>query len=50
MEHIDGIADGEIRPEVWWNLLYESPLIQPVREVIDVNIGNMHQEKYKMVQ
>lgn len=38
-DHIDGIVDGEMSQEVRWNLQYESSMIQPVREVIDVNMG-----------
>lgn len=38
-DHIDGIKDGQMSREVQWNVQYESSLIQPVREVIDVNMG-----------
>ncbi|WP_406545541.1 DUF4261 domain-containing protein [Succinimonas sp.] len=36
----DGVAeDGEITSEVQWQLNYEESLIQPAREVLDVNTG-----------
>ena len=38
-DHIDGLADGRMCQDVQWNMQYEMSLIQPVREVIDVNMG-----------
>lgn len=38
-DHIDGIDGDTISPEVQWNMQYENALIQPVREVIDINMG-----------
>lgn len=38
-DHIDGIAGGTLDQAVRWNLQYENALIQPVRGVIDVNMG-----------
>lgn len=38
-DHIDGIKDGQINAEVQWNVQYESSLIQPARDVLDVNMG-----------
>jgi len=36
---IDGIVDGAISRELMWRCNYESALIQPVREVIDIHMG-----------
>lgn len=36
---IDGIKDGEISRDVQWKCQYEKSLIQPLREVIDINMG-----------
>jgi len=38
-DHIDGIKDGRISQDVQWNVQYENSLIQPIREVLDVNMG-----------
>ncbi len=38
-DHIDGIDGDTISTNVQWNLQYENSLIQPVREVIDINMG-----------
>ena len=38
-DHIDGIGSNDISRNVQWNLQYENSLIQPIREVIDVNMG-----------
>lgn len=38
-DHIDGIDGDVISPNVQWSLQYEEALIQPVREVIDINMG-----------
>lgn len=38
-DHIDGIDGDVMSKEIQWNLQYENSLIQPVREVIDVNMG-----------
>ena len=36
---IDGLLNGHMRPEVQWTIQYEESLIQPVRTVIDINMG-----------
>ena len=36
---IDGIKDGAMCQDVQWKVQYENSLIQPVREVIDINMG-----------
>lgn len=36
---IDGIKDGQMSQEVMWTVRYEDSLIQPLREVIDMNMG-----------
>ena len=36
---IDGIKDGHMSMEIQWETQYEQALIQPVREVLDVNMG-----------
>ena len=36
---IDGVVDGAISRELMWRCNYESALIQPVREVIDIHMG-----------
>ena len=38
-DHIDGIKDGKMSTDVQWNVQYEDSLIQPIREVIDINMG-----------
>lgn len=38
-DSIDGIKDGQISMDVQWTTRYEDALIQPVREVIDINMG-----------
>lgn len=38
---IDGIADGEMSDKVLWKCCYEESLIQPVRAVIDINMGEL---------
>ena len=38
-DHIDGIKDGKMSMDVQWNVQYEDSLIQPIREVIDINMG-----------
>lgn len=38
-ETIDGIRNGEICRDVQWKCQYENALIQPVRQVIDINMG-----------
>lgn len=38
-DHVDGIADGQMCRDIQWNVQYESSLIQPIREVIDINMG-----------
>lgn len=39
-EHIDGIENGEMSENIQWNVQYENSLIQPEREVLDINMGN----------
>ena len=36
---VDGLENGEMSKNVQWNVQYEESLIQPVREVLDVNVG-----------
>lgn len=36
---IDGLLNGHMSPEVQWTIQYEESLIQPVRTVIDINMG-----------
>lgn len=36
---IDGIVDGAISRELMWKCNYEMALIQPIREVIDIHMG-----------
>lgn len=36
---IDGVENGEMSGNIRWKCRYEESLIQPVREVIDVNMG-----------
>ncbi|MBO5146525.1 MAG: DUF4261 domain-containing protein [Lachnospiraceae bacterium] len=38
-DHIDGIKDGNMSRDVQWIVQYEESLIQPLREVIDINMG-----------
>lgn len=38
-ETIDGIRDGRICRDVQWRCQYENALIQPSRQVIDINMG-----------
>lgn len=38
-DHVDGVKDGHMSQEVQWTIQYESALIQPVREVVDFNMG-----------
>lgn len=37
-DHIDGLVDGNVSQNVQWNVQYENSLIQPIREVIDINM------------
>lgn len=37
-DHIDGIVDGKMSQDIQWNVQYENSLIQPIREVIDINM------------
>lgn len=37
-DHIDGLVDGKMSQDVQWNVQYENSLIQPIREVIDINM------------
>ena len=36
---IDGLLNGQMSQEVQWTVQYEDSLIQPVRTVIDINMG-----------
>ena len=38
-DRIDGLRDGSMSPDVQWKVRYEDSLIQPVREVIDIDTG-----------
>lgn len=38
-DHIDGIVNGRMSQDIQWNVQYENSLIQPIREVIDINMG-----------
>lgn len=35
----DGLLNGQMSQEVQWKVKYEDSLIQPIRTVIDVNMG-----------
>ena len=37
-DHIDGLVDGKMSQDVQWNVRYENSLIQPIREMIDINM------------
>ena len=36
---IAGITDGNMNSDIKWKVQYEDSLIQPIREVIDINMG-----------
>ena len=36
---IAGLENGDMNPDIKWNVQYEDSLIQPVRTVIDINMG-----------
>ena len=36
---ISGLENGELDSKVQWTLPYEDSLVQPVRAVLDVNMG-----------
>ena len=38
---IDGVVNGQMSDEVLWKCCYEESLIQPVRGVIDINMGEL---------
>ena len=38
-ETIDGIANGQMNQEIQWKCQYEDALIQPPRDVLDINMG-----------
>ncbi|MBF1256238.1 MAG: DUF4261 domain-containing protein, partial [Stomatobaculum longum] len=38
-ETVDGVVDGEMSSELHWSCRYEDALIQPPREVLDINMG-----------
>lgn len=35
----DGVADGQINRKIQWKCQYEDALIQPPRDVLDINMG-----------
>ena len=37
---IDGIIDGKMNQQIQWKCRYEDSLIQPIRPVIDINMGD----------
>lgn len=37
---VDGLKQGLINIDVQWEVQYEESLVQPIREVLDVNMGN----------
>lgn len=38
-ETIAGLENGDMSPDIQWKVQYEDSLIQPVREVLDINMG-----------
>lgn len=38
-ETIAGLENGDMSPDIQWKIQYEDSLIQPVREVLDINMG-----------
>lgn len=38
-ETVDGVVDGEMSSELHWSCRYEDALIQPPRELLDINMG-----------
>ena len=36
---IAGLENGDLSPDIKWVVQYEDSLIQPVRAVIDINMG-----------
>ena len=38
-DHIDGVQNGEMNEDIQWFVQYEKSLIQPAREVLDINMG-----------
>ena len=36
---IAGLMDGNMDSDIKWKVQYEDSLIQPIREVIDINMG-----------
>lgn len=38
-DHIDGIKDGKMSMDIQWRVQYEDSLIQPIRDVLDINMG-----------
>ena len=36
---IAGLENGDLSPDIKWAVQYEDSLIQPVRTVIDINMG-----------
>lgn len=38
-DHIDGLQNGEMNEDIQWFVEYEKSLIQPTREVLDINMG-----------
>ena len=38
-ETVDGVEDGQMRRDVQWKCQYEDALIQPLREVLEIKMG-----------
>jgi hypothetical protein len=38
-DHIDGLENGRMSMNVQWTVRYEQSLVQPIREVLDINTG-----------
>ncbi|MBR6143645.1 MAG: DUF4261 domain-containing protein [Treponema sp.] len=38
-DHIDGLQNGEMNEDIQWFVQYEKSLIQPAREVVNINMG-----------
>lgn len=38
-EHLDGLENGEMTEDIQWYVQYENSIIQPARQVLDINMG-----------
>lgn len=38
-EHLDGLANGEMTENIQWYVQYENSIVQPARQVLDINMG-----------